>query len=199
MLDDLQQVDVLGSWLAGESLVAAHLRNATRVRLRDLEPYVHADPWSEVLAGKVVLVVHPFAESITRQYGRRSGLFADPRVLPDFELKTLKAVQSIAGGSTGFATWFDAYQSMRDEIAGTSFDIAILGCGAYGLPLAAEVKRLGKKAVQLGGACQILFGIKGKRWDDHELISRLYNDHWVRPLASERPENYLSIEGGCYW
>jgi hypothetical protein len=199
MLGDLPCIDILGSWLPEEERLASELRNAVKVRLRDLEPYYHRDPWTEALAGQVVLVVHPFAESIQRQYGRRERLFDDRRVLPEFELKTLKAVQSIANSDTGFETWFDAYDSMRDQIAHTDFDVALLGCGAYGLPLAADVKRLGKKAVHLGGASQILFGVKGRRWDEHELISRLYNEHWVRPLPSETPDNYLSVEGGCYW
>src|SRR5439155_3339268 len=47
MLDDMRCVDVLGSWLAEEELFAAELRNAVKVRLRDLEPYYHRDPWTE--------------------------------------------------------------------------------------------------------------------------------------------------------
>ena len=197
LLDDVPSIDILGSWLVDESQVPG--LQATRVQLRDLEPYFHAEPWSEALAGKIVLVVHPFTESIARQYAHRADLFADPRVLPAFELKTLQAAQTIAGSPSEFATWFDAYDSMADRIAATEFDVAILGAGAYGLPLAAHVKRLGKKAIQLGGATQILFGIKGKRWDEHEFIAPLYNDHWVRPLPTERPANYLQVEDGCYW
>ena len=75
------------------------------------------------------------------------------------------------------------------------FDIAIIGCGAYGMPLAAYCKQIGKKAVHLGGATQLLFGIKGKRWDNYSL----YNDYWVRPLESETPRNAGKIESGCYW
>ena len=86
---------------------------------------------------------------------------------------------------------------MENDIAATEFDIALLGCGAYGLPLAAHVKRLGRKSVHIGGACQVLFGIKGLRWDGHELISRLYNEHWVRPRETERPAGYLAVEAGC--
>jgi hypothetical protein len=199
MLEDMRCVDVLGSWQAGEELFARLLQGAVRVRLRDLEPYYHQNPWTEALAGRTVLVVHPFVESIGRQYSRRSELFEDPRTLPEFELKTVKAVQSIAETETGFRTWFDAYDSMAKEIAATEFDIAILGCGAYGFPLAAHIKRLGKKSVHLGGATQILFGIKGKRWDADGFISRLYNEHWIRPLASERPDEYRLVEDGCYW
>ena len=45
---------------------------------------------------------------------------------------------------------------MEDGIAEIDFEVALIGCGAYGLPLAAHVKRLGKKAVHLGGATQNL-------------------------------------------
>ena len=199
MLDDLSCVDVLGSWLRAERQFATYLEGAVKVRLRDLEPYYQRDPWTEALAGRTVLVVHPFAATITSQYSRRHELFADPRVLPDFELKTLTAVQSAAGAETEFASWFEAFERMRDEISETSFDVALIGCGAYGFPLAAHVKRLGRAAVHLGGACQILFGIKGKRWDDHPEISAMYNEHWVRPDPSERPAGYLAVEDGCYW
>ena len=37
--------------------------------------------------------------------------------------------------------------------------------------LAAHVKRLGKRAVHLRGATQILFSIKGKHWEAHDRIA----------------------------
>ncbi len=43
-------------------------------------------------------------------------LFKDKRVLPQFELKTIKAVQSIANNKTSFKTWFDAYDNMCEQI-----------------------------------------------------------------------------------
>jgi hypothetical protein len=199
LLDDMTGIDILGSWMSWERLVATRLGQAVRVRLRDLEPYYHDNPWTESLKGRTVLVVHPFVESIAAQYARRDRLFADSRVLPEFTLKTLKTVGSFAGSDTEFATWFEAYDHMCNEMSRMTWDVALIGAGAYGFPLAAEMKRLGRKAVHLGGAIQILFGIKGKRWDDHPVIARLYNEYWVRPRASERPASYLSVEGGCYW
>lgn len=77
--------------------------------------------------------------------------------------------------------------------------IAIIGCGAYGLPLAAYVKSLGKKAVHLGGATQILFGIKGRRYDKQPFYQSLYNEYFVRPKSEERPQNYLKFVYGDYW
>ena len=85
------------------------------------------------------------------------------------------------------------------EIKKYDFDVAILGCGAYGFPLAAEIKRMGKKAIHLGRATQLWFGIKGKRWNDDPLTKSLYNDAWVSPSDAEKPANADGVEGGCYW
>ena len=86
------------------------------------------------------------------------------------------------------------------RINAIDFDIAIIGCGAYGMPLAAHVKRIGKKAVHLGGQTQLLFGIKGKRWETgHDKIKSMFNEHWVYPSNDERPKNFISVESGAYW
>jgi hypothetical protein len=200
MLSDIQNIDILGSWLPEEIELAHLFPTAQVVTLTDLEPYYHANPWSEVLKDKVVLVINPFEESIRSQYEKRDTLFKDPRVLPKFQLKTLKAVQSIAGNTpAGFSSWFAALDSMCDRIQDIEFDIAIVGAGAYGLPLASFVKSIGKKAVHLGGATQILFGIRGKRWDDKPFFQHLFNENWIKPLPSETPSNFQNVESGCYW
>ncbi len=167
--------------------------------MKDIEPYYHSNPWSEVLEGKRVLVIHPFEESIKKQYKKHKILFNNARILPKFELKTLKAVQSIASTNTGFSDWFDALSYMKKRVSSIDFDIAIIGAGAYGLPLASFVKSIGKKAIHLGGATQLLFGIKGKRWDELPFFRQLYNENWVRPLPTETPDNSQIVESGCYW
>lgn len=199
MLADLHGVDILGSWRRREIFFKKELSQAKKIHLVDIEPYLHKNPWSKALKGKKVLVVHPFSESIQEQYRRRSCLFDNKDVLPEFELITLKAVQSIAGNNSGFTTWFDALDYMKDQVSALDFDIAIIGCGAYGFPLAAHIKRMGKKAIHIGGPIQILFGIKGRRWETNERIAPLMNDYWVRPKQSETPNASSTIEGGCYW
>lgn len=199
-IEDSRQIDVLGSWLPAERLLADHLK-AVRVPLGDLEPYFHENPWSEQLRGKTVLVIHPFEKSIRNQYAKRKVLFKDPRVLPDFELRTFPSVQSIGGDCSRFADWFEALDWMEQQIAAIPFDVALIGAGAYGMPLAAFIKRdLGRKAVHLGGVSQLLFGIKGRRWDEQPAYTqRIYNDAWVRPLPEEAPGAASRVEGGCYW
>lgn len=200
MLDGITQIDVLGTWMKQESFLKKYLQTATKIPLADLEPFHHKEPWSRVLEGKRVLVIHPFKSSVLQQYKQnRKVLFLDKRVLPDCELQVMKAVQSIANNKTPFANWFEALDFMKSEIDATDFDIAIIGCGAYGLPLAAYVKRLGKKSVHMGGATQLLFGIRGKRWEDNHLYRHFFNQHWIKPLPEDYPQNYKSVENGCYW
>ncbi len=203
MLRDIPEVDVLGSWLPSEYLFDEKLINCKKIHFELLNPYFSETPWTKALAGKKVLVVHPFASTIERQYQKRKLLFkAD--LLPSFELATVKAVQSIAGTTTGFFDWFDALNYMKSEIDKHDYDICLIGCGAYGFPLAAHVKRMGKKAVHLGGSLQLLFGIRGKRWESENYNSqynyaRLMNEYWVKPGSEEVPEGANKVEDGCYW
>ena len=87
----------------------------------------------------------------------------------------------------------------NSQMDAIDYDVAIIGCGAYGFSLAAHTKRMGKKAIHLGGATQILFGIKGKRWDELPAVNKFYNKYWVRPLPEETPARKERVEGGCYW
>ena len=199
MMEDFKEVNILGSWRKEEKIIANELKQAKKIRLEDIEPYYHQSPWTTALKNKRILVIHPFEESIRHQYEKRAFLFNLPDILPEFELKTIKAVQSIAGNKPDFDDWFAALESMKEQINQADFDIALIGCGAYGFPLAAHVKRNGKKAVLMGGALQILFGIKGKRWESHPYVSKLINEHWIRPLDIEKPENSIKIDGGSYW
>lgn len=120
--------------------------------------------------------------------------------MPECELIVYKAIQTAAGETDErYEDWFAALKAMTDEISRIDFDVALLACGAYGLPLAANIKRMGKKAVQIGGGLQIMFGIKGKRWDENPDVRAMYNDAWVYPSEEETPKGADMVEGGCYW
>lgn len=211
MISDIKQLDLLGSWLTvEEDYIKDYLGEIPKVALLYLEPYWSKTPWTRVLKGKKVLVIHPFAELIKLQYKEnRTKLFKNSEVLPEFELHTIEAVQSIGGETHGFIDWFEALKWMEDEMDRTDYDIALIGCGAYGFPLAAHAKRMGKKAVHLGGALQLLFGIKGNRWENPEYgairlkrknaYPELFNEYWIRPDEQDTPKAANEVEGGCYW
>lgn len=199
MKEDMRFLDVLASWRPEEILFRKALRNCKKIRLGDLGPNFTKSSWTQSLKGKKVLVIHPFAKTIKSQYEKnRSKLFGEysDYVLPGFaSLQVIQAVQTIAGNRAGFETWFDALEYMEREIDKCDFDVALIGCGAYGFPLAAYCKKIGKQGIHVGGPLQLYFGIKGKRWDNYGF----YNEYWVNPDESEKPKNLDKVEGGCYW
>lgn len=200
----LENTDILGIWgVKGEKrILNKYCPDATLTHASYIEPYYHDIPWSRELKNKRVLVIHPFTSSIKKQYEKRELIFENKNILPEFkELILIKAIQSNAGGDINnkFESWFEALEYMKEEINRYDFDIAIIGAGAYGLPLAHYIKSIGKQAIQLSGSTQILFGIKGKRWDKNSKVSKLYNKHWIRPTLEETPPNIEKVEGGSYW
>ncbi len=201
-IEQVKKIDAVGIWgfVPGETfLVKKYCPNIVAYNPLALEPYFFTKPWSKALEGKKILVIHPFTNSIKKQYASRQQIFKNKSVLPDFQLKTITAVQSIAGTKTKYTNWFDALNSMQHQIDVIDFDVAIIGAGSYGLPLSAYIKEKGKIAIHIGGATQLLFGIKGNRWNDHPTISKLFNDHWIRPDSSELVPEAQKVEGACYW
>lgn len=203
-IDSIKNIDILAVWgIKNEKKIINKYckKDIKLIKPRGLEPYYFKeDGWSRLLENKKVLVIHPFKKSILKQYERRREIFDMINILPEFKsLQVIEAVQSIAGEGCSFDNWVDAYNDMCNKIDKLDFDIAIIGAGAYGLPLCSYVKSKGKKAIHMGGATQILFGIKGMRWDNHKFISSLYNESWKRPYEEEVPVEYKKVEGGSYW
>lgn len=206
MVDCMSKVDILQSWCYNEKFFSDELKNAIKVDREILTPLLTDTPWTLALKNKKVLVVHPFADTIINQYKRIDKVFPNTIILPKFDLKVLKAVQTAGGSKTNFKDWFEALEYMKNEIDKIDYDICLLGCGAYGFPLASHIKLKGKQAIHLGGGLQLLFGIKGRRWEtestyihDFPYAKTYYNEYWVRPSKEETPINAQGIEGSCYW
>lgn len=207
-LDASKQCDVLGTWHGIMSFEKYLIDNFCKqdiflTHILKLGPNIHEEiPFTYALKDTKVLVIHPFAQTIESQYKKYDKLFTNKKVLPEFNLKTFKAIQT-AGGEIDhrFKDWFEALEWMSNEISQIDFDIALIGCGAYGFPLAAKIKQMGKIAIHCGGNLQLLFGIKGKRWEieQPEVGKELFNEYWVYPNSKETISNASKIEGGCYW
>ena len=156
-------------------------------------------PLGTILRGRKVLIITPFAELVEEQYARRSLIYSD-EYLPEFDLLTYKAVQTIAGNKDSrFSNWFEALDYMIDDVIKMDFDIALVGCGAYSLPLCSAIKKNGRSAIHMGGDVQLLFGIMGKRWEEDAFVQSKKNDYWVYPPKNEVPKNADKVEDACYW
>eukprot|EP00039_Didymoeca_costata_P022469 m.346754 g.346754 ORF g.346754 m.346754 type:complete len:330 (-) comp30293_c0_seq1:102-1091(-) len=172
------------------------------VALAPIELYekgVH--PWSSVLKGLRVLIVNPFAETMKKQYAKRKLIWKDKvdLILPEMDLLFYIPPVSIAGNQPS-GSWIESFEKADKEIAALgSFDIALLSCGSYGLPLAHQIFKRGSSAIYVGGVLQIFFGIIGKRWEKSSFFKTFGNEHWVHPSESEKPKNAARVEGGSYW
>jgi hypothetical protein len=200
--ESLGGLDMLAVWFhASENQMRLKFAPAAvPVAMTALEPYYHERPWSSALAGKRVLVITPFADTVLSQYARRTEVWRNkPDLLPDFQLEALRCPLSAGLVNPVFSDWFAALAAMQQEMSRRAFDVAIVGAGAWGIPLAVHAKTIGRSGIHLGGATQLLFGIRGARWDNHPIIQTFFNDAWVRPSKSDRPESFRKIENGCYW
>lgn len=178
--------------------------------LKELKKEVHVwscvklHQWIPYLEGKRVLVVSPFVETIRKQFGKKNILSTGriPIKYPEFKLVAVNSPNTVLGEEYPNKDWVESYRNLCKEVfkARNEFDIAIVGCGSYGMPISSFIKSMGKGSLYAGSYTQVLFGIKGKRWDIEGNITRSYwNDTWVYPSDKERPRRYLEIEGGCYW
>jgi hypothetical protein len=214
MINMVQEIDVLGIFHyhmpIERELMDRHAPHASLITLGCIGDYVglSKDPWTSYLKGKRVLVIHPFAKTIRQQYEKRKLLFQDERHLPEFQLDVMEPVQGLgdARGTEKYADWFDALETMYREIDKRAFDIALIGAGSFGMFLGHYIKKSGRQAVHIGGATQLLFGIKGKRWEetyDPAFSLALFNEHWVRPSEEETPQElaeFEKLEGiAAYW
>lgn len=123
-------------------------------------------------AGKKILIVSPFSESLRIQHKRKDDLIPGYR-FPEFDLIT---VQSRITYSTWRDTkeslnidtnnWFEEFERLKKAIAAEDFDIAWLSCASYAGPLGAYIKNeLGRHSLYMGGILNPIFNIYGERYD----------------------------------
>ena len=159
-------------------------------------------PWTDALKGKRVLVVSQFADYLVEQYSKREKLYNGEWMFPEMELIPVKTIWYFARNEQ-FSSWFDALNYLYDEIMKHDFDIALLSCGPFAINLAPMIKRAGKQAIQYAGELQMLFGIRGARWDDNPLFKKYFNDSWIRITKEQvgiSENDSKNMDGGvCYW
>ena len=216
MLEAIRLCDVLvAGWFA--PLVEAEKRlldqltpYAPRIPLRSLEPY-YVSPdlrWTQHLQGQKVAVVSSFTKTISNQIQKRDAIWLEETqsLLPsttEWVLIQTGYAPALARGTAEWPgdvqSWDAAVSSIVQQVIQSGARIVLIGCGGLGMVIGSELKKRGLIAIVLGGATQVLFGIKGQRWATHDVISKFWNEAWVWPAQEETPRGAFSIEGGCYW
>lgn len=198
-----RESDVICAWYIismEEDLLSKYIGDALLTKTHLIDLYDYKGCWLRALKGKKVLIVSPFADTILSQYPKRELLHKDKDTLPEFTMSVVKSVWWYsAGRDPRFQSWFEVLDYLYEECMAADFDIALLSCATFSSPLAVRLKQAGKQAVHMGGMLQLLFGIKGKRWDD---MPGLYNENWVR-LPEETKVGNVNVldqtQGGIYW
>jgi len=195
---------------AGEAgLLNTYAPEAFRMPLRSLEPY-YVDPdlrWTSYLAGKRVAVVSSFQQTIEKQVSKKGIWNLPATFLPPtttwIPIRSYYPPEVSMGDATGWPaniqSWNEAATMIVQKIVDSEASIALIGCGGIGMIIGGRLKKLGISCIIMGGAVQVLFGIKGLRWETHPIISKFWNDAWVWPDPSETPRGAFKIEAGCYW
>ena len=176
---------------------------------RVLEPFYcckdNIKPWSHYLIGKKVLIISPFVDSFQKQLKNNFQIFKNPDkkiFLDDQEFIFYKSYNTAAGNHM-HESWDVTYDIMCNDISNLEFDIALLGCGGYGLPLCHYIhETLNKSAIYVGGGLQLLFGVMGGRWENIPMWKDIIKENetkFIRPSQEEQIKNKENIEGGCYW
>jgi len=169
--------------------------------------FLEQENWMNELNGKSILIISPFVESIKQQLRNASKIFSGRHYqwFQDCTFSFVKPPVTLAGNHGG-KDWREHYQDFKERIlqsqAGSDFEVALVSCGGYGIPICGFIfEELERSAIYVGGALQIFFGILGGRWEieEKEILDRYKNEYWIRPGREEKPENFSSIEGGCYW
>lgn len=209
--DVLPYMDFMAEWLNERHFLNTYAPDAKRSVLRSLEPYYESDPSDRYTLAfpscESVAIISPFTDSIAEQKPKLPTVWphvpvwsvAADQIHP---IKTYFSPLVASSDSTwppNIPSWIGAVDSIVSQVVARGTKYALIGCGALSLPIAVALKRAGCIAIHTGGATQILFGIKGGRWDTHSVISGFYNTNWIRPAAHEIPERATAIERGCYF
>jgi hypothetical protein len=193
-------IDYLGVWKTANEY--ALLRNLPKLpgffEGEFLSPTMqHTPHWVESLDGRRVLVLSPFQTSIERQLERIDRVWENRGWKWRAEFRVVRFPFLIDEDCP--ESWTDVWDEMLAIVQETSYDVALLGCGGLGMPLAAAAKSAGRIGIQMGGLLQLLFGIYGRRHLKQDWHSRWINDSWVRPTPGETPKTAWRVEDGCYW
>ena len=183
-------------------------KNVPSINTRVLEPFYLCSenqiPWSHYLKDKKVLIVSPFVDSIRKQNESGFRIFSDGRKLfLDGQIFVYYKAYNTSAGNHIHKNWIETFDIMCKDIINLDFDIALLGCGGYGLPLCDFIKnKMEKSAIYIGGGLQMMFGVMGNRWEKTEYWKNIIKEHnpkFIRPSGSEVLKNCNKVENACYW
>lgn len=177
----------------------AKTRKNIWMRAFDVYNYIHDSPWTLALRGKRVLIISSFAESIREKIPIRKEIYGID-LLPECEVTAILPPQTQLGNpSQEFDIELNIFFKSLDDIRDT-YDYALVSAGGYSAIICDYIFRGGKSSIYVGASLQMMFGIKGGRWDKYssDIIKLYENDSWSRPKISEHPAGIRTFSDTVY-
>lgn len=136
-------------------------------------------------------------DTIREQYPKIDKIYEGRKMLPSFELKTLKSVWfSGDREDDDFDTWFDALQYLYDEAMKIDFDIALLSCSTFGFDPCLHVQARRQTGDPVRRCPSGSVRHQRRRWDNYPPYSKYYNEYWVRAPEDRSAEQTLCKQTG---
>lgn len=211
----VHQIDILGVFQAEQEDKIIKENNLTA----DFIPYQYTEPDRSIPANepncylryfkdKKLLLISPFADLLKLRASKDIFEQVWSKIQKKWfypsDVSSLEIPYSFVNSFQTHRKYnnsIDLFDSICSRLSTIEFDVAFIGAGALGLPIASYIKNEGKIAISLGGHLQVLFGVKGDRWNrDINWTSNYMNEFWVDMPEKYHPENKsILTDDGAYW
>lgn len=194
------------AWEHENKIVQLLRPNTHIVAPKALEPYFFPNQgWWYELGNKRVLIVSSIASELKNRLNETILHNLWPKEIDITRLipANIAAIDSPYGWDQSvqkkFPTYRELFENLKEQVDKQGpFDVALLACGGYGLPLAAWIKSRGQKAIHLGGVIQVWGGFRGVRFETMKPWKDIINSYWV-PYPEYKVPQDRSLAEGHYW
>lgn len=211
----IHHIDILGLFQADQEkkIIKENVLNALFIPYQFTEPD-RSIPASEsncylrFFEGKKILFISPFADLLKSRANKDTfeavWLNIGKKWFWPSEVNAYEIPYSYVTSVNTYKKYknsMNLFYSICTNIGEMDFDMAFIGAGALGLPIASHLKNQGKIAISLGGHLQVLFGVRGSRWSNDEFWTTNYiNHHWIEMPKKYHPEKKsILTDNGAYW
>lgn len=169
-------------------------------------PYEEGNCYLPFLKGKRIVIINSISDLLVERANKRKfeAIWANinlPWFYPSEVISLTFPFIYDESTQTDYRDVWGIYDLIIKKLDKVDFDVALIGAGCLGIPIATHIKCRGKVAISLGGHLQVLFGVYGKRWERDQTWSNSYfNDAWIKSPESRTPKNKTGLpDNASYW
>ena len=149
------------------------------------------------LEGKKILVISNATDILKKSADRGLENIYNIPIESFSSIYYLKTPQTTLGADYPDSTIIETSNKLVEQIKNINFDIALLACGAYGVSLTNEIRKMGKMAVYLGSALYTMFGVYS--YGIPLPYDNIFKTENFIEVEETCPQHCKYIDEGKYW